>query len=177
MGEVSKRQLKANQENAKLGGVKTQEGKDISKYNAMKHSIFTKVVSDYEKDAFESIKEGVESTYKPSGFMEKLWVDRIAGYLLKLYRASKAENEFMKATLDPRVVKTTIEKRFPYEFGEDKVIEKVVHEGYTEKVKAENIGTITATYLRYEITLENRLLKAVQELERLQDKRKGKEEI
>lgn len=172
---ISEKQLEANRNNAKLGGIKTQEGKDISKYNAMKHSIFTKVVSDYEKDAFESIKEGVESAYKPVGFIEKMWADRIAGYLLKLYRSSKAENEYMSATLDPRIVDIKVEKAFGYDgLGEDKVIETVINEGYTEKVNAERIEKLSGIYLRYEITLENRLLKATQELERLQEIRKEK---
>jgi hypothetical protein len=171
---VSDKQLEANRNNAKLGGVKTQEGKDVSKYNAMKHSIFSKVVSDYEKDVFDSIKEGVESSYNPVGFMEKLWADRIAGYLLKLYRSSKAENEFMMATLDPRVVDIKIEKAFYASLDEDKVIETVINEGYTEKVKVENVEKLSSIYLRYEITLENRLIKAILELERLQEVRNAK---
>lgn len=36
---VSDTQQKANEENAKLGGVKTEEGKEISKFNALKHGV------------------------------------------------------------------------------------------------------------------------------------------
>ena len=44
MNEVSQKQLVANQKNAKLGGVKTEEGKAISKYNALKHGLLSKEV-------------------------------------------------------------------------------------------------------------------------------------
>ncbi len=41
---VSKKQLKANRENAKKGGVKTEEGKAITKYNALKHGLLAKEI-------------------------------------------------------------------------------------------------------------------------------------
>ena len=36
---ISKKQLEANKKNAPKGGVKTQEGKAIVKYNALKHGL------------------------------------------------------------------------------------------------------------------------------------------
>ena len=36
---VSKKQLEANKKNAQKGGVKTQEGKAIVKYNALRHGL------------------------------------------------------------------------------------------------------------------------------------------
>ena len=36
MSEISQKQLEANQENAKKGGVKTPEGKAVSKHNSIK---------------------------------------------------------------------------------------------------------------------------------------------
>ena len=44
MSEISQKQLEANRQNAKLGGVKTEEGKAISKYNAIKHGLLSKEV-------------------------------------------------------------------------------------------------------------------------------------
>jgi len=39
---VSKKQLEGNKKNAQKGGVKTQEGKAIVKYNALKHGLLAK---------------------------------------------------------------------------------------------------------------------------------------
>ena len=44
MSDISQKQLEANRENAKLGGVKTEEGKAVSKYNALKHGLLSKEV-------------------------------------------------------------------------------------------------------------------------------------
>jgi hypothetical protein len=47
MKMVSDKQLEANKQNAKKGGVKTEEGKEIVKYNAMKRS---RITTAYQKD-------------------------------------------------------------------------------------------------------------------------------
>lgn len=39
---VSEKQLKANRQNAQLGGVKTDGGKEVSKMNALKHGILSR---------------------------------------------------------------------------------------------------------------------------------------
>ena len=51
MSEISQKQLEANRENAKLGGVKTEEGKAVSRYNAVKHGLLSdKVLFILEKN-------------------------------------------------------------------------------------------------------------------------------
>jgi hypothetical protein len=166
---TSDKQIEANRENGKLGGIKTEEGKDISKYNALKHGILKEVVSDYEQTFYEDITERLEDQFKPAGVLEKLLVDRIGVYYLKLFRVAKAENEYMKSTLDPRIVviKDGLDLLSDYK---ETIIE---NEGYTPKVKDTAIEKLSNTYLRYEISIENRLYKALHELQRLQAERKG----
>ena len=41
---VSEKQLEANRKNAQKGGVKTEEGKSIVRYNALKHGLLAKEV-------------------------------------------------------------------------------------------------------------------------------------
>ena len=54
---VSEKQLIANKENAKLGGVKSSEGKEITRYNALKHCIFRETITEYEQNDFSDIAE------------------------------------------------------------------------------------------------------------------------
>lgn len=44
MNETSQKQIDANRENGKLGGVKTDEGKTVSRYNAIKHGLLSEEV-------------------------------------------------------------------------------------------------------------------------------------
>lgn len=41
---ISQKQLEANRQNAKLGGVKTEGGKAVSKLNALKHGLLSQEV-------------------------------------------------------------------------------------------------------------------------------------
>src|ERR1700745_4195870 len=98
---VSDKQLSANQNNAKLGGVKTEPGKAISKYNAQKHAILRQTITEYEGDFYRDLIADLEDTYKPVGRMELMLVERIALHYIKLHRVQKAETEFIKSVLDP----------------------------------------------------------------------------
>ena len=162
---ATEKQQQANNLNAQQStGPKTDEGKATSKYNALKHGIFQEVITDYEADFHEALIERLNDEFQPQGILEKILVDRIGGYYLKLFRAAKAENEFMRSTLNPRRIKNMLDLDS---------LDQVVSEGYTPTVNQEAVSKLSDTYLRYETTVENRLYKALHELQRVQAIRKG----
>lgn len=79
MSQTSQKQVEANRKNAKLGGVKTNTGKAISKFNALKHGILSKevVLEGEDKEALASLGKGIRSQLAPVGELEMLLVDRI----------------------------------------------------------------------------------------------------
>lgn len=169
MSETSQKKIEANRENGKLGGVKTEEGKAVSKYNALKHGILKEVVSDYEQSFYDEALQRLNDHFNPVGVLEKMLVDRIGVYYLKLYRVAKAENEYMQSKLNPRRSYT----RDRMDFGLDTTETVVENEGYTPKISRDAVEKLSETYLRYEIAIENRLYKALHELQRLQSARNG----
>lgn len=162
---TSDKQVKANQQNALLGGVKTPEGKEVSKFNALVHGVLRQSLTEYEKEFYVEIYDELVEQLEPEGMIEKVLVERIAVYYLKLFRVQKAESEYIKAKLNPREVKTrdvireVTNKMFEYE---------VINEGYIPKITDDTITRISETYSRYEGTLENRLYRALHELKWLQ---------
>lgn len=174
---TSQKQINANSNNARLGGVKTKSGKAVSKYNAQKHAILRQSVTEYEGDIHQELIADLEETYKPVGRMELILVERIALHYIKLFRIQKAETEMMKSIFNPRKVR--IEGGFkpnrlhPVDgtWEPERVV--VDNEGYTPKVKSETIDYSAQVFGRYETTVENKLYKALHELERLQRLRKG----
>jgi hypothetical protein len=168
---VSNKQLKANQQNALLGGVKTPEGKAISKFNAFKHGILSQSVTEYEKGFYSNIIDDLEEQYQPIGIIERVLIERIAIYYLKLFRVQKAETEYMKSQLDPRITVTSGGINIDPEglLGETVVINK----GYKPTITDDDIQKLMEIYSRYETTIENRLFRAIHELERVQRLRKG----
>jgi len=131
--------------------------------------ILKETVSDYEKAYYKDLIVRLENHFKPQGMIENTLVDRIGLCILRLYRSGKAENEFMKATLNPRIVETVD----PMDMYLTRTVVK--NEGYEPKVKSTDIKNLNDTFLRYDIALENRLFKAIHELQRLQAIRNGDE--
>ena len=104
MSNISDKQLEANRINAKLGGVKTEAGKQKSKYNAVKHNLLTNLLNDKESKEANSIRLRLNQQFQPANVMEEMLVERIAIWYVRLQRAVLAETEQMKRIDNPRVV-------------------------------------------------------------------------
>lgn len=85
---ASDKQIQANKQNAKLGGVKTETGKEISKYNALKHGLLAKNAlfeGENAKD-LESLGKAMRTSLKPQGTLEQILTDRIISSIWRLQR-------------------------------------------------------------------------------------------
>jgi hypothetical protein len=144
---VTEAQLIANRENAKLGGVKTEAGKEVSKLNAMTHGLLTKVavVRGEDPDLLRRIRDNLLTEREPEGEVETLLVERIATCLWRLRRAIHAETAILQSEWD-------CGKSYPF-------IQE--HLFGWEKLN------------RYETMIERQMYKAIYELERLQRARNG----
>lgn len=144
----------------KRGGVKTERGKAVVRHNARRHGILAELKTKYEGNAYDSYLRRLRDEYDPHGFMEGVLVERIAVCCLMLYRAAKAEREYMLTRLNP----PRYDRLDDMNYDED---------SYKPVMKFEDIEHLTTIYLRYQTTIENRLYKAMHELERLQRMRNG----
>lgn len=142
--------------------MKTERGKAVVRFNARKHGILATLLTKYEEKDLEDYLQQFYDHYDPQTHMECVLVERIAVCYLRLQRLGKAEAEFMQMKLDPRIVKDFL-------IG----LDEVVSEGYKPTIKPEDVEHLGKTYLRYEVTIENRMYKAMHELERLQRMRMG----
>src|SRR3989344_7669578 len=97
MSKISQKQIEANRENGKRGGVKTSEGKAVSKYNAIKHGLLSKEVlleGEDEKTLIE-IGRRLRAGLEPKTELELVLVDRITANVWRLKRAMQIEREMM----------------------------------------------------------------------------------
>ena len=103
---VSEKQLEANRENAKKGGVKTSEGKEIVKYNALKHGLLAKeaVVTIGEgaenPEEFNALLADLGTQLQPQGTLEEMLVEKIAVAYWRLRRAYRYEVGLIRQELD-----------------------------------------------------------------------------
>lgn len=157
MSQISDKQLEANQKNAQLGGVKTEEGKAISRYNAIKHGLLCSSILlevENEEELLEVSKK-FRSYYKPANELENILLDRAISCLWRIKRAITAEKEYINEEM----------KETGWN-GRIKSLGTVIH------IDLINHDTLTK-YQRYETSLERSMLKALHELERMQAKRNG----
>lgn len=148
---TSEKQLKANRQNAKLGGVKTEEGKAISKYNALKHGLLSGEVlleGEDEKSLIELGKK-LRMDLKPETELELLLVDRIIANTWRLRRALRGEKEMIEHDMESEA---SFGAALSYNFA-----------------NYDSYGKFT----RYETSLERGIYKALHELQRIQSARAG----
>lgn len=153
--QVSDRQLEANKANAKLGGVKTAEGKAISKLNAIKHGLLSKEVLLEGEDESQLISLGqrLRSQLAPVGELELILVDRVISSIWRLKRALRVEVGM-------------VEWRSKDYMDRPKTLGETYGEEFTNN---DGFGK----YMRYETAIERSLYKALHELQRTQSARAG----
>jgi hypothetical protein len=144
------------------GGPKTNEGKEISRYNAIKHGLLTKevLIDGEDEKALMELKETVHEQLNPVGPIEALLTDRIISSFWRLRRAIIVETATMKWYQEDL-------NMFP--LGQDEAQQE--RQNIKNMLSNESIETI----LRYETTIERSIFRALHELERVQAKRNGKD--
>lgn len=159
---VTDKQLQANIENARKGGVKTPEGKAISRLNAMKHGILSKEVlleGENEQGLIELGKR-IRNDLKPQGEIEVLLVERIISNYWRLRRSLSVEKALMEWEQN-----FELESVHFYTSKEEQVERKAIK----KMIANEDIARVS----RYETMLERSIYKALHELQRLQAAKLG----
>lgn len=143
MNTTSNKQRAANRENGKKGGVKSDAGKAISRYNALKHGLLSEqILMDGEDETtLLKLEKRLRTDLQPATEMELLLVDRIATSVWRLKRALAFEkNDAI------------------YTSGVDNSI---------------GLRRDADLFVRYETMLERSIYKALHELQRQQNMRNG----
>lgn len=168
MNEISQKQLEANRENAKLGGVKTEGGKAVSKYNAIKHGLLSKEVMLEGEDEESLIELGkkLRIELKPATELELLLVDRIVANTWRLRRVLEVERNRMEWRKEYNNL--NIDLGFEKE-PEAHKLKQETRKKFSEMVINNGIDQI----LRYETTIERSIYRALHELQRIQSARAG----
>jgi hypothetical protein len=91
---ISGKQLVANRKNAKLGGVKTEAGKQAIRQNAVTHGLLAKdvLVRGESAELYEQLRTNLYAECAPSGEMETFLVGIIASCMWRWTRAIKVDH-------------------------------------------------------------------------------------
>lgn len=152
---TSEKQIEANKENAKLGGVKTEEGKAISRYNAIKHGILCQniLLEGENEETLTELGKRIRAELEPETEIELFLADRIISNIWRLKRALKGETEMIAGDIKGVIFGTK-------DFGHALSYDLANHDSYGK-------------FIRYETSIERGIYKALHELQRLQAHRQG----
>src|SRR3990167_2003756 len=164
------KQIRANKENAKLGGVKTPEGKAISKFNALKHGLLSGeiLLEGEDEQSLTELGRRIRETLQPVGELEMLFADRIITNFWRLKRVMEVERAAMEwEKFDEHI-------SINFDFGGSQKNEKLEKaQEKRKKVRDMVANNNTEQILRYETTIERSIYRALHELQRLQAFRLG----
>lgn len=113
---TSEKQIEANRENAKKGGVKTAAGKKVSRMNALKHGILAEHVTIQRGPNFEDelqyveLREELFTHFEPVGPLECMLVDQLFSIHWRLRRVPRAE----RALIEEAMLTARINEEFAY---------------------------------------------------------------
>jgi hypothetical protein len=100
------KQIKANKMNARLGGVKTDEGKEISRMNALKHGFFSQIVTQFEKIEHKDFCKEIYSVFSPANIYESQIVEILLSNILAYRRICLLESQLVKNELQKTIENT-----------------------------------------------------------------------
>lgn len=131
MNETTQKQLEANRQNAQLGGVKTDEGKAITRFNAVRHGLTSNLLSKVDADInFSDLISALKAEFKPAGFIEEVLVERIAINFIRMARATKIEKNLIDSVVNPpaltkKYINQAAQEKYEYDL---KVYERKMRE-------------------------------------------------
>jgi hypothetical protein len=175
--QISARKLAANRNNAQ----KSTGPRDTSltRYNAGTHGLLAQGITELDgPDRYRSLCSLLKRQLNPIGELETALVCRIAFCQIRLDRAALLEAEFITERLHPPVTRTTYPPPDP---GVTQIIEMVdrmngttvvLDPGLPARLSAFDVDPLL-TFQRYETAIQNKLYRALNQLERLQRIRRG----
>ncbi len=149
---TTERQTAANRRNAVRGGVKTDEGKAVSRLNARKHGIFATALTDLDRRELGQVHQRFVADLEPRGTVEEALVAKLALCWLRMERCARAEAQYHRWAWEPEPDLYLRDRRRSH--FKPQHFEKIVH-----------------LVNRYDVSLTNQFTSLLHELERLRRRR------
>ena len=162
---TTEKQIAANRENGTKGGVKTPEGKAVSRLNARKHGIFASALTEHDHEELHGILEELNEWLQPAGALEEMLAEKLALTYLRLQRCARGEAEYhIWAWEEER--NSTEKERSAW---------RKANGFHVTTFRADTFERSVGLFARYDAMLTNQFTRLLHEIERLQRMRSGQD--
>jgi hypothetical protein len=168
-GQISDSRTRTRTEANRANARKSTGPKDTTstRFNAVKHGLLAEGVTELDKpETFQNFCAAIEAELKPLGEIENFLARQIVLCMVRLKRVRLLEAEFVTAQLNPPVMEN-------FDTDIDRILgninnQTVVDPGLPARLSAEAVDALANSFARYETAIENRMLRALNHLERMQ---------
>ena len=166
---VSKAQQVANRVNAERS---TGPSNTVStRFNAVKHGLLAEGITELDDVGYTGFLAGVKTALKPEGTIQHFLSERICLCMVRLKRASRLEAEFITGALNPPITKRKDGLIEDFTDVRGKLV--IEDPGLPAPLPESALEHLVGSFPRYETSIENKLYRAMNQLERLQRLRLG----
>lgn len=148
--------------NGQHGGVKTIEGKDISKKNSISHGIFARYSTGYDFMSFEEVYDMFAEEFGDKTPSRKTLIFQLSLLLIRLHRCARFEAEYFNQQLDPPKYETTLVKKGNVELSSFDEYESKLISGTLMTLEEKSLNTLKHVYHNYESQFLTRFCKLVE---------------
>lgn len=149
------------QTNGALGGVKTPEGKEISRMNAQKHGVLSKLITTYDVISFETTYESFADEFGATTFSRKVLIEQLAITYVRLLRCVRYESDKIRETLNPPEYKI---EPGPFDMSSLDAKTVLVAKNDQALLNASTLNELEPLYQRYEPQLFKRFIRLLERL-------------
>ncbi|MGC2194252.1 MAG: hypothetical protein WA628_06225 [Terriglobales bacterium] len=136
-----------------------------SRFNAAKHGLLSAGITELDDaDGYREMVRRLRDAYLDA--LEAFFLERIALYMTRSRRGSRLEAEFITGVLNPPIHGKGIVDLSEF-------TGPVLDPGLPVSIRSECVEALVDTYQRYETANENKLYRAIHELERMRRIRQG----
>jgi hypothetical protein len=166
-GSISTAKMTANRRNARKATGPTDT--TTTRLNATKHGLLAQGITELDDaEAYTALLQRLKEAHQPVSDIEAFLVERIVLAMVRLRRIARMEAESITDELHPPV-------RGPGRFGDLADVEgEMIDPGLPAPMSAGSGVALGGIFQRYESAIENKLYRAMNQLERLQRMRQGK---
>lgn len=130
-----------------------------TRFNAVNHGLLARGITELDdSDAYESLIQRLTLAHRPVGDLENFWIRRIAFAMVRLDRATRLEAEYIATEIHSQM---------------QEQLRPIVEPRLQAAVRAVSARHLVSGFQRYETAIENKLCRAINQLERTQRTRRG----
>ena len=173
---TTRRQLEANQRNAaKSTGPRTDEGKQASRLNAIKHGLLADTVfvpSLDDRDEWERFRADLLESLQPDSALEDLLAERVVGTAWRLARVARYERDAMDHAVEDQRLAADAEAKRQAPQRRYRTVEEIAGTMERHPPQLPKLF-IVEQIARYEGHLHRQFMQCLHELQRVQARRLG----